>query len=223
MTGGIMHHTVALPGFIRAVEPFLHHYGYLAIFFGVLLEDFGLPLPGETIVLTASILAGQRVFNIVDVIITASFGGIVGDTLGYFLGLRFGHRLLIRFARYVGLRQEWLRRFNHWILHRGVWLVVIARFIDGLRQLNGWIAGANGIIWTRFIPLNMLGAVLWVSAWALSGYFFSGKILAVMERFKQVDVFFVILGGLGILTPVALHYFRRLRGRSRPSTLKDNS
>lgn len=217
-----MHHSVALPSFIQAVEPFLRHYGYFAVFLGVLLEDFGIPLPGETIVLTASILAGQHIFSLVDVILTASLGGIVGDSLGYFLGLRFGNRFLIRFAHYLGLRQEWLKRFNHWVLYRGVWLVAVARFIDGLRQLNGWIAGANGILWTRFIPLNIVGAVLWVSAWAISGDLFSGKILAIMDRFKQADGAFIVLTAIGVVSPVFLHYVRKHKDRTRPTRLKDS-
>ncbi len=217
-----MHHNVPLPSFIQAVTPFLTHYGYFAIFFGVLLEDFGVPLPGETIVLTASILAGQNVFNIVDVIVTATLGGIVGDTAGYFLGLRYGHRLLVRFAKYVGLHQDLLHRINHWVVHRGVWLVAVARFVDGLRQLNGWIAGANGIAWTRFIPLNVAGAGLWVVAWALSGYFFSKKILAVMERFKQVDVALMVVGILGIFLPVILHYIHKRKQRTDTGQMRDN-
>ncbi len=217
-----MHHSVPLPNFLEAVKPFLTHYGYLAIFLGVLLEDFGIPLPGETIVLTASILAGQNVFNIVDVIVSAALGGIIGDTAGYLLGLRYGHGLLIRFAKYIGLHQQWLHRINQWVVHRGVWLVAVARFIDGLRQLNGWIAGANGIVWTRFIPLNIVGATLWVVAWALSGYLFSKKILAVMDRFKQVDIGLMALGVLGILFPVILHYVHKRKQRSEATQLRDN-
>lgn len=220
--GGIMHHTVPLPGFIQSVKPFLAHYGYFAIFLGVLLEDFGIPLPGETIVLTASILAGQDIFNIVGVIVTATLGGIIGDTAGYFLGLRYGHRLLVRFAKYIGLHQDWLHRVNQWVVHRGVWLIAVARFIDGLRQLNGWIAGANGIVWTRFIPLNVTGAILWVVAWALSGYLFSNKILAVMDRFKQVDGILIVVGVLGVFSPVILHYVHKRRERMRAAEIKNN-
>lgn len=206
-----MHQVTHLPALIQYVVPFLHRYGYFAIFLGVLFEDFGVPVPGETILVAASILAGQHVFRITDVIIVAALGGMIGDTVGFSLGRRFGHRLLLRFGRYVGLSPQMLHRFNGWVVHRGVWLIAGARFVDGFRQLNGWIAGANNVLWRRFIPLNAVGAVAWVSAWSLSGYFFSNRILSVMAQFKLIDAGLVVVAVLGIVLPVGLHYYHSRR------------
>ncbi|AUW93747.1 MAG: hypothetical protein C7B44_05210 [Sulfobacillus thermosulfidooxidans] len=206
-----MHHVPTLPAVIQYVVPFLDHYGYVAIFLGVFLEDFGLPLPGETILVAASILAGQHVFHITDVIVVALLGGITGDTVGFMLGRRFGHHLLWRFGHFVGLKPNVLERFNGWVVHRGVWLIAGARFVDGFRQLNGWIAGANRVPWKFFVPLNTLGAGAWVSAWALSGYFFSHRILAIMAQFKMIDIAMVGFVVVGVGLPLILHYAHKLR------------
>jgi membrane protein DedA with SNARE-associated domain len=211
-----MHHVVAsLPAVIQPVVPFLRQYGYFAVFFGVLLEDFGVPLPGETIVIAASILAAQHVFQLGDVIIFAALGGSVGDTIGFLLGRKYGHQLLLRFGRYVGLNRKVLEKFDAWIVHHGVWLIAVARFVDGFRQLNGWIAGANEIPWTSFVPLNILGAVLWAGAWAVAGYFFSHRILTVMARFQQFGEVIVGVAVLGIAIPVGLHLYHKYHANSQ--------
>ncbi len=204
----------SLPSIIQPVVPFLKQYGYFAVFFGVFLEDFGVPLPGETIVVAASILAAQHIFHLSDVILIAVLGGSAGDTIGFLLGRKYGHRALLRVGRFVGLKPQVLEKFEGWIVRRGVWLIALARFVDGFRQLNGWIAGANEIPLRLFVPLNVLGAVLWVSAWSVAGYFFSNRILWVMAEFQQFDKLILGVVVLAIAIPVALYLYRKHRSHA---------
>lgn len=159
-----------LPGVFGDVQPLLEHYGYLAVGGFVLLEDFGVPVPGEVILIAAAIFAGAGQMNIALVIVVAALGAIIGDNIGFAVGHFGGRRLLERFGRYIFLTPERLDHAEHYFNRHGGKIVVVARFVEGLRQVNGILAGTVGMHWLRFLGFNALGAVLWVCWWSLLGY-----------------------------------------------------
>jgi membrane protein DedA with SNARE-associated domain len=158
-----------LPGVLAAVAPYLSHYGYLAVGGLLLVEDFGLPVPGETVLIVAAVYAGAGRMSIVAVALIALLAAITGDSIGWVIGRHGGHRLLARYGRYVLLTPPRVARAEEFFARHGNKIVPVARFFDGLRQANGIIAGMAGMPFPRFLILNALGAALWVGTWTTVG------------------------------------------------------
>lgn len=114
--------TEKVPAFLHHMLPYIQHYGYWAVLIGVMIEDFGIPVPGETIILTAAVLAGAGHFNIAWVILFAVVGAVLGDSIGFFMGRNFGSRVLFRLGLWVGVKEESFHRLMRWLLRFGPWL-----------------------------------------------------------------------------------------------------
>lgn len=196
------------------VTPYLHQYGYWAIFLGVFLEDFGIPLPGETILIAGSIFASLGEFHIIPIFLLAFFGAVLGDNIGYLIGYYGGRKLVLRYGRYVFLDERKLHKFESFFSRHGGKIIIVARFIEGLRQFNGVVAGTSRMKWPRFLIFNIIGAALWVAFWTFSTYFLGSKLGKVLPRFKQFELIFLI--GLGVLTLFLITYYSLRKHRSGP-------
>lgn len=146
-------------------------YGALAIFLLIYFESFGAPLPAESALVAASLLASKGELNLSHVIAGAIAGAILGDTTGFVIGRFGGRRLIMKYGSKVGLTEERFSRFEAVVDRRGVVAVIFARFIFGLRQLNGLIAGSAGMPLSRFLVANSIGAVLWSLVWIGGAHF----------------------------------------------------
>jgi len=178
-----------LPGVLHSLESTLSRYGYLAIAGFVLLEDFGLPVPGETILVLGAVYAGAGRMNVYLVGLIGFFAAVLGDNVGFAIG-RFGGRPLIeRFGRYVLITPKRLNEATDFFERHGAKIVVVARFIEGLRQANGIIAGVAEMRWARFVLFNGIGAALWVTGWTTIGYFSGSHIDAIYEAATRYDVY----------------------------------
>ena len=155
------------------IDKYVAAYGAAAIFVVVYLESFGAPLPGETGVIAAALLAERGDLSIVAVFLAVFCGAVLGDTTGYLIGRVGGRRLLVRYGPYVKLTPQRLAAIEAQMPHKGFYLVMIARFLPVLRQLNGLIAGSVNMPWHRFIVAQMIGALAWTSVYALGPYFFT--------------------------------------------------
>jgi membrane protein DedA with SNARE-associated domain len=145
-------------------------YGYAVVFFGVLLENTGLPVPGETALLAGAALAKFGRLSLFWVIVTAVGGAILGDNLGFFIGRRGGRALAKRHGPKVGLTGKRLQQFDRFFERQGPKTVFIARFVTGLRVFCAVLAGASGLKWPTFLFYNATGAVVWATAVGLVGY-----------------------------------------------------
>lgn len=145
-------------------------YGYLVVFFGVFLENTGLPVPGETALLAGAALAHFGHLSLPRVIVTAILGATLGDNLGFAIGRRYGRSLAERFGARVGLTPSRLAQFDEFFERHGPRTVFIARFITGLRVFGAVLAGTSGLRWPTFLFYNALGAVVWSTAIAVAGY-----------------------------------------------------
>jgi membrane-associated protein len=166
---------------------FFARYGYAVVFFGVMLENAGLPIPGETVLLFAAFLAFEGHLRLPSVVITAIVGATAGDSLGYLLGQKLGSVLLHRHRRWFLLSAERFERAKRIFLRYGHWAVFVARFITGLRVLAGPFAGAFEMQYPRFLFFNFSGAVLWATVIGSAGYYFGGNwkhLMHVMKRFE---------------------------------------
>ena len=145
-------------------------YGYAVVFFGVFLENTGLPVPGETALLAGAAMANFGRLSLPWVIVTAVGGAVLGDNLGFFIGRRYGRGLVERFGSRLGLTRARLEQFDRFFDRHGGRTVFIARFITGLRVFGAVLAGASGLRWPSFVFYNAAGAIAWSTAIAIAGY-----------------------------------------------------
>jgi membrane protein DedA with SNARE-associated domain len=200
-----------LPGVFAHLRPVLEHYGYLAVGGFVLLEDFGVPAPGEMILIAAAVYAGSGHLNIALVILVGVLGAVIGDNIGFTIGHFGGRPLVEKYGHYVFLSPERLDHAETFLNRHGGKVVTIARFIEGLRQVNGVLAGTAGMHWLKFLAYNALGAVLWVGTWACIGYFAGEHITAIYGTFDKYK-WYVIAAGAVVAAPLIT---RRVRASRR--------
>ncbi len=204
-----------LPGVLHSLEPTLNHYGYLAVVGLVLLEDFGVPVPGETVLILAAVYAGTGRLNLVLVALLAFCGAVVGDNIGFAIGHFGGRQLVERYGRYIFLTPERLEKATAFFERHGGKIIVVARFIEGLRQANGIIAGTTGMHWARFLLFNAIGAALWVAVWTSVGYFSGSHINTIYNTAIRYDTYLAIVVGVLVLAFIARRVLRRRRDRER--------
>jgi membrane protein DedA with SNARE-associated domain len=196
-----------LPGVFGDVQPVLEHYGYLGVGGMLFLEDFGVPVPGEIMLIAAAVFAGAGQMNIAVVFLVGVLAAVIGDNIGFVVGHFGGRPLAERFGRYVFLTPERLNRAETFFNTHGGKVVTIARFIDGLRQVNGLLAGIAGMHWLKFLSYNALGAVLWVGVWCAVGYLAGEHIVDIYDAFERYKWYVVAT----VVVVVAIVITRRVR------------
>lgn len=212
-----------LPGFLGALAPLLDHYGYLAVGGLVLVEDFGVPAPGETVLIAAAVYAGAGQLNIVVVAVIAFLAALIGDNIGFAIGHFGGRPLAERLGRYVFLTPERLDAAEGFFTRHGGKVVTIARFVEGLRQANGIIAGITGMHWRKFLVFNALGAALWVGLWVTLGDLAGDHITAIYDVIHRYELYVLIAIGVLIVALVVRHLVRRRRPARKPAAAKDSA
>ena len=203
-----------LPGVLRSLEPTLNHYGYIAIVGLLILEDFGVPVPGETVLILGAVYAGTGRLNIALVALLGFLGAVIGDNIGFAIGHFGGRTLAERYGRYILLTPERLDKATGFFERHGGKVIVVARFIEGLRQANGIIAGTTGMHWARFLMFNAIGAALWVAVWTSIGYFSGSHINTIYNDAANGSVYLAIAAGVLLVAMVARRVIRT-RARSR--------
>jgi membrane protein DedA with SNARE-associated domain len=176
------------------------HYGYWAVAAVLLLENAGLPLPGETVLLSASFLAySEHELRLPWVIIVGIVATTVGGEFGFALGRRGGRPLIERYRHIFSIRAETVARGDRLFERYGPATVFLARFIFGMRVLASLLAGALQMPWRRFVLFNFLGAAGWVTVICGAGYLFGGhwgRLLHDLKRFDLVVAIVVVLAGV---------------------------
>jgi membrane protein DedA with SNARE-associated domain len=199
-----------LPGFLNSLAGPLEHYGIWAILLLVLIEDFGIPVPGETVLIAGAIFAGSGQLNIVAVGVVGFCAAVVGDNIGYGIGRFGGRRIVDRWGKYVFLTPERLDKAERFFDRQGAKIITIARFIEGLRQANGIIAGITQMHWLRFIAYNALGAALWVGTWVSVGYFAGQHITAIYDGITMYSLYAAI-GAVVLIAAWIVHRIYKRR------------
>ena len=162
---------------LQLIEHYMLVYGYWAVFFGVMLENAGVPVPGETILLIAGYFASTGQFNIALVVIIAASGAIVGDNIGFAIGHHFGRGFLLRVGRFFFLTPKRLEHMENYFESHGNKTILVARFITGLRVFAALLAGASRKMpWRVFVVYNMAGAILWSVVITTLGYLFGASL-----------------------------------------------
>ena len=157
--------------FLESLQQWVSDYGTSVIFIVLYFESLGAPLPGETLLITGSILASTGHLNVITLIIFSYIAVVVGDCTGYLIGKATGKKLLLRYGHLVKLTPERLEKFENAMRKHGFYFVATARFIPVARQLNGVIAGASNMPFYKFLIANATGAIVWIGCWGLGPYF----------------------------------------------------
>jgi membrane protein DedA with SNARE-associated domain len=202
-----------LPGVLHSLEPALDRYGYLAVAGFVMLEDFGVPVPGETILILGAVYAGTGRLNVFAVALVGFVAAVLGDNIGFAIGHFGGRPLIERYGRYVLITRERLDKATNFFERQGAKVVVAARFVEGLRQANGIIAGISGMHWLRFLIFNAIGAALWVAVWTSVGYLSGSHIDTIYSTATRYDAYLAIGVGALIILYVA-RWLKRSKTRS---------
>ncbi|HJQ48448.1 MAG TPA: DedA family protein [Amycolatopsis sp.] len=200
-----------LPGVLGSLAPLLNHYGYLAIAGLILLEDFGIPAPGETVLIAGAVYAGAGQLNIVVLVVVAIIAAVLGDNIGFAIGHFGGRPLVLRFGRYMFVTESRLDTAERWFTRHGGVVVVFARFVEGLRQANGIIAGITGMPWPKFLVFNALGAALWVGVWAGLGDLAGTHITVIYEQVRRYQIYVLIALGVLVAALIIRNLLRRRR------------
>jgi len=150
----------------------IQHYGVGALFVSLTLETLGLPFPGESALILSAGLAGAGKISIWAVAIAAWSGAVLGDNIAYFIGRRYGRAVVTAYGARVGITESRYARVEAVFARFGPVMVIVARFVVLLRQMNGLVAGTAGMHWLTFALANMVGAALWVGFWTVLAYQF---------------------------------------------------
>ena len=185
---------------LEIIESYMLAYGYWAVFFGVMLENAGLPIPGETILLVAGYFCSyENGFHLPLVMAIAATGAVLGDNAGFAIGHHFGRGILLRFGRYIFLTPERLEHMENYFKSHGNKTILVARFITGLRVFAAILAGASMMRWRVFFIYNVAGAVLWSIVITTLGYVFGHSLPLLVAWVGRTGTVLLIVGVVVLL------------------------
>ena len=186
-------------------------YGYWIIFAGILLDNAGLPLPGELLLLTFGALARTGQMDLEGGIVLAAVAAMAGDSLGYWLGRLGGDRLLHGYCRVTLGSGKCLQRAVAFYKLRGATAVIFGRFVMGVRAFLFPLAGSARMPYTRFLLFDGIGALTWVSVFTLAGYSFGWQIGSMGERYRAASATLAVALGTGVAIYLLVKLYRRWR------------
>ena len=188
------------------LRDYLAHYGYWAVGATLLLENMGLPVPGETILLMASFLAySEHKLSLPYIILVGVCAATLGDNLGFAIGHYGGRPLLDRYQKTLRIRPNVIARGEELFARYGSATIFVARFIAGMRIIAGPLAGVLRMPWRRFLLFNFLGAVVWVTLIASVGYLFGKHWETLIQVLRDANIAIAIV----VVVLVGLYWWRR--------------
>jgi membrane protein DedA with SNARE-associated domain len=212
-----------LPGFLQSLEGPLDHYGYWAIALLLLLENIGIPVvPGEFSLIAGAIFAGtgRAGLNVVVVGVVAVAASFCGAEIGYLIGRFAGREIVLRYGKYVLIKPHHLDRAEAIVSRYGGFVVIVARYIVGLREANGIIAGITQMRWHTFTLSNAVGACAWVATWVAIGDIAGGNIDSIYKDVNRYSLYVLI--GLAVLLAGFIAY-RLIRRRRRAAPEREEA
>jgi len=172
----------------EVLRQFFDQYGYWTIAIALLLENAGIPVPGETVLLFASFLAySEQSLHLPYIILIGIVACTVGDNIGYAIGKRGGRPLLERYQRFFRIRPETIAKGERLFGKYGSITILFARFVFGLRIIAGPLAGVLQMPWKQFAVFNFLGAAVWVTVISCVGYFVGTEWTELLRVMKQIN------------------------------------
>ena len=190
----------------------IEHYGYLFVFFGVMLGCSGIPFPGATILLAAGILVQQGHLELGYAIAFGILGAILGSQIGYWAGQRGGRSFVLKWGRYVKITPERLERVEQFFVRYGGKAVFASRFVSVFRVLGAPVAGMSRMRGSTFFLFSALGGMVWATAVILIGYFFGQSWVEAQHWTGRGPLLLALLLALGLSLYLAHRWVLRYRG-----------
>lgn len=185
--------------FFEFLKGHFHQHGYWTVAIALLLENAGIPVPGESILLFASFLAFSEGSMRLPLLIPLAIAACaVGDNLGYWIGVHGGRPLLERYQRIFRISPQRLAKAEETFARFGAPTVFMARFIFGLRVFAGPLAGVLKMPWRRFLIFNILGAVVWVTTICVVGALFGRHWDRMLRLLGEVNTGFLVVAAVAI-------------------------
>jgi membrane protein DedA with SNARE-associated domain len=182
---------------LQLLQGYFGRYGYWTVAVALLLENAGVPVPGETVLLLAGFLTySQHHFRLPWVIAVGVAAATAGDNVGYLIGRFGGRRLLERYRRFFHVSEAYIAQGERLFEKHGAVTVFFARFVFGMRIITGPLAGVLRMHWRKFGLFNFLGAAAWVTAVACAGYFFGTQWQRLVRWVGDVDILAAIIVAL---------------------------
>jgi membrane protein DedA with SNARE-associated domain len=195
---------------VQRMQPLVERYGYIGVAGAVFVEGSGIPAPGQSFLMAGSLEATRGHMHMALLFAVATLAAVLGNSLGYLIGKRGGRPLLrklrvneAREAKLAGLFDRYSGGF-----------ILLARFFDGPRQLNGILAGTFDMPWWLFTVFNVIGAALWVSVWGLGTFYLSEHLHAVDLLLRQINPWIATVVVTSVI--VVVIYLFRGRRQTRP-------
>jgi membrane protein DedA with SNARE-associated domain len=199
---------------VDLLRSLLAHYGYGAVAGALLLENAGLPVPGETVLLLASFLAfSEHRLQLPYIILVGIFAATIGDNIGFAIGVYGGRPLLERYRKTLRIRPAAIARGEDLFRRYGAATIFVARFITGMRVIAGPLAGVLRMDWRKFAIFNFLGAVLWVTTISSAGYLFGKHWDELVDILRDANVLVVV----AVCVFFAILWWRRRRRATNPN------
>jgi membrane protein DedA with SNARE-associated domain len=193
--------------------PLIEHYGYLVVFFGVMLGTMGIPFPSAAILLAAGVLVQQGHLHLGDAIVFGILGAILGNQIGYLVGHKAGRSFVLKWGRYVRLTPERLEQVEGLFARHGGKAVFAARFFSISRLLEALVAGMSRMRWGTFVFYSILGGAVWVTAVVLVGYFFGESWRSAQHWSGHASLLLVLLLGMALGLYLAYRWATSRRSR----------
>jgi membrane protein DedA with SNARE-associated domain len=203
------------------INELIGHWGYWAIFFTVILGNMGIPVPEEAVLLLAGYLVWAGKLRLPAVLLIGILSAVTGDNIGYWIGRRFGPRVIARYRRWLFVTQEKFDAAQRLVVRYGPWGVFGARFLPGLRFLAGPLAGSVELPFGPFFTANLLGAAVYVPLAVglgfAAGYGFGQYVEKVQRFVGEVERVVLIAAAAGAVAAVLWRVLRTRRAGSKAS------
>lgn len=198
----------------------LHHliaqYGYAVVGLSVAGESLGLPLPGETVLLTAAAFAGRGHLSIAGVIVASAAGIICGGSGGYWVGHTAGQKVVVRYGRWAGLTPERLDRTREFFVRYGARAVMVGRFLPIVRTLASIVAGISDMPFPRFFIYNAIAGIVWSVLFGLLGFEFARDLSRIEDFTGEAGIVALIVLGIALVGFLIWRHFRRRKPATKP-------
>jgi membrane protein DedA with SNARE-associated domain len=197
---------------LEFLKHFIESYGYIAVALLVTLEGIGLPLPGETAIVTAAAFAASGSLSAVGVAIAATIGTVLGGSAGYWIGRIGGRRLLVRHGHWIRLDAERLARTETYFARYGAKTVFFARFVALLRIFGSLMAGVARMPFPTFSAVNLAGGFVWAATFSAMGLVFGKNLSKLDDYIQEISIAITVI----VIAAIIVYWWRE-RQRERAS------
>lgn len=201
---------------VHTIYSLFGRFGYAAIFFGVMLDGAGIPIPGELVLLLTGSLVADGKFAFAAAVAAAAAGALASDSTWYFIGRLGSRRLIALYCRVSFGSTACLASTERNLARFGPRSLMYARFVPGFRTFAAPMAGMSGVPYRRFVLYDGIGALLWATLGVASGALFADQLTDLVQGLESVQETFVYVAAAGLLLFILMKWLvRRRHGRAR--------